>query len=292
MSKPAGSFLHWIIFIALALTWGSSFILMKLGMVAFSSSQVAALRISVAWIFLLPLAFRHLKREHVKLLPWFFGMGFFGNLLPAFLFTAAETRVSSALAGMLNSLTPLFTLLIGLFVFRLRVNRWQMLGVITGLGGAIGLLALKTGEANVHPWQGGALVVIATLSYGISVNIIRAKLGGMNAVAATLWAMCCIGPIATAYLFTTDFVHVLQTNPEAWSSFGYTALLGIFGTALSVIVFNILIRDAGALFASSVTYLIPVVAMLWGLVLHETILWWHALFIGVILAGIKLISRK
>lgn len=292
MTKPTGPLLHWIIFIALALTWGSSFILMKLGMVAFSASQVAALRISVAWIFLLPFAIGKLKREHLKLLPWFFGTGFFGNLLPAFLFTAAETKVSSALAGMLNSLTPLFTLLIGLFVFKLRVNRWQVLGVITGMGGAIGLLALKTGEVNAQPWQGGALVVIATLSYGISVNIIRAKLGAINPVATTIWAMCCIGPIAAAYLLTTDFTHVLQTHPEAWPSFGYTALLGIFGTALSVIVFNMLIRDAGALFASSVTYLIPVVAMLWGLVLHETVLWWHALFIGVILAGIKQISRK
>lgn len=290
--------LHWIIFAALSLTWGSSFILMKRGMDAFPSDQVAAMRIFMAFLFLLPLAFRHIKRDLLKHTAGVAGMGIFGNLIPAFLFTKAETMISSALTGMLNSLTPVFTLLIGLVILKQRVRWLQVLGVIIGLGGAIGLLALakpKPGEAVTNQsllLVGAGLVVLATFFYGLAVNIIKAKLSGVNAITATVFAMCIIGPIAGAYLFTTDFIHRLQTVPHAWESLGFVAILAIFGTALSVIVYNILIREAGIMFAASVTYLMPIVAMAWGLFDHEMVTWMHLVFIVVILGGIWLINRK
>lgn len=288
--------LHWIIFIALALTWGSSFILMKRGMEAFSSDQVAALRIFTAFVFLSPLAFKRINRGLLKNTAAVAGMGIFGNLIPAFLFTKAETMISSAMTGMLNSLTPVFTLLIGLLIFRNKVMWRQALGVIIGLGGAIGLLALDEKDAAAvmqnSVFIGGALVVLATFFYGLSVNIIRSKLGHVNAVTATVFAMCIIGPIAGTYLFTTDFVHRLQTNPLALHSLGFVSILAVFGTSLSVIVYNILIREAGALFAASVTYLMPVVAMGWGLYDGESVTWMHAVFILVILSGVFLVNKK
>lgn len=287
------SFLSWIIFVGLALTWGSSFILMKRGMDAFSSSQVAALRISMAFLFLLPLGIKLYSKELWKNWKAAMGMGVFGNLVPAFLFTKAETMISSALTGMLNSLTPLFTLITGLVIFRVRVNRLQVIGIIVGLCATIGLLQTgKGGDTGRNALIGGGLVILATVGYGLSVNIIKAKLSHLNPVSATLLAMSIIGPIAITYLFTTDFIHVMQTHPEAWHSLGYVAILAIVGTALSVIVYNILIRDAGVLFAASVTYAIPIVAMMWGLFDGEHVTWMHALFILGILSGVWMVNKK
>ncbi len=292
--------LHWIIFIALGLTWGSSFILMKRGMDAFTSDQVAALRIFIAFLFLLPLAFRHLDRELLVHTPAIAAMGIFGNLIPAFLFTRAETMISSALTGMLNSLTPVFTLLLGLFMVKQKVRWLQVVGVLVGLGGAIGLVALddsaaEENSATVSKWAiitGGTMVVIATFFYGLSVNIIKAKLSGLNAVTITVFALCIIGPVAGIYLFTTDFISRMQAHDLAWQSLGYVSILAIVGTALSVIVYNILIREAGTLFAASVTYLIPVVAMLWGVLDGEMVTWLHGIFVLVILAGVWLVNKK
>lgn len=287
------NFLHWIIFFALALTWGSSFILMKRGLDVYPSDQVAALRISIAFLFLSPLIIRHYRKAVAKPWIWLAGMGTFGNLLPAFLFTKAETMISSALTGMLNSLVPVFTLLIGMMVFRISVLWQQIIGVFIGLAGAVGLIAM--GQSDPHPGNvllGCFLVVVATVFYGISVNIIKAKLGHMNAITATVLAMCIIGPIAMAYLFTTDFPVRLQSHPQALISLSYIIILAVFGTALSVIVYNILIRETGALFAASVTYLMPIVAMGWGWGDGEAVSIYHFLCIGIILAGVWLVNKK
>lgn len=290
--KSGSVVLKWTIFIALALTWGSSFILMKRGLEVYSSEQVAALRIFIAFLFLAPLGWKYINKQLLRSLQGAVGMGVFGNLIPAFLFTKAETVITSALTGMLNSLTPLFTLIVGLFIFRTRVNWWQVFGVVLGIIGTIALLQIgDKDERNTDVVVGTILVIAATLCYGISVNIIKIKLDGVNAVAATVLAMYIIGPVAGIYLFSTDFIARLSL-PGAYESLGFIAILAIFGTALSVIVFNILIRESGALFASSVTYLIPIVAMGWGLLDHEIVTWMHAVCIAVILGGVWLVNKK
>jgi len=292
--KKNKSVLNWIILLALALVWGSSFILMKRGLVAFSSSQVAAIRIFVAFLFLLPLAVKHLKKELLVHWKSFLGMGMCGNLIPAFLFTKAETGISSSLTGMLNSLTPLFTIITGILFFKAKA-RWQSVaGVLIGLAGAIGLIYSGGGKETSTETQifFSLYVVVATVLYAFSVNIIGAHLRNVNALTATVWALMFIGPIAGIYLFSTDFIHVLQTNPEAPRAFGFVCILGIFGTALSVIIFNVLIRNSNPVFASSVTYLIPAVALLWGLFDNEPVHLLHFVFIGVILSGVYLVNRK
>lgn len=265
---------------------------------AFSSSQVASLRIFIAFLFLLPIAHRHIKKSLFPLLPGFAGMGIFGNFIPAFLFTKAETMISSALTGMLNSLTPVFALVLGVGIFKNKVKAIQVIGLLIGFGGAIGLLSLGKGSVAGVPesmhevFVGGSLVVLATFFYGLSVNIIKAKLNGVNSITATVFALCIIGPMAGIYLFTTDFIHRMQTMPEAWESLGYICILAIFGTAISVIVFNLLIKETGTLFASSVTYFIPIVAMCWGAFDGELISIFHILFIFVILGGVWLVNKK
>lgn len=285
--------LNWIILIALALTWGSSFILMKRGMDVYSSDEVAALRIFIAFLFLSPLCFRHVKKPLLKHWKGFLGMGMLGNFIPAFLFTKAETGISSSLTGMLNSLTPLFTLLLGVMLFRTKTRLVNAIGIMIGFAGAIGLLTVGKSEDMDNNLLFGLYVVLATICYALSVNIIKKDLGEVNSVTATVWALMFIGPLAGIYLFGfTDFINKFSVHPQAMSSLGYVCILAVFGTALSVIIFNVLIRNTNALFASSVTYLIPVVAMGWGVFDGENVQVLHFVWIGLILLGVYLVNKK
>ncbi len=220
-------------------------------------------------------------------------MGTFGNFIPAFLFTKAETGLSSSLAGILNSLTPLFTLLLGVMFFRAKTRMVNVIGLMLGFIGAVGLMTVgKNVDINSNLLY-GSYIILATLFYGLSVNVIKSKLGGVNPITATVWAMMFIGPMAGMYLFGfTDFTSRLSSNPQALQSLGYVSILAIFGTALSVIVFNVLIKNTSALFASSVTYLIPIVAMGWGVVDGDSIYFLHYLWIGLILIGVYLVNKK
>jgi drug/metabolite transporter (DMT)-like permease len=252
------------------------------------------MRIFFAFVFISPIAFLHLKKDLLKHWKAFLGMGLCGNLIPAFLFTKAETGISSSLAGMLNSLTPLFTVITGILFFGSK-SKWQnIVGVLIGLAGAIGLMASKSNQApgaDSHPWF-SIYVVIATILYALSVNIIGKHLKGVNSLTAAVWALCFIGPVAGIYLFSTDFVSVVQTHPGALSAMGYIAILGVFGTAVSVIIFNLLIKNSNPIFASSVTYLIPIVALMWGVYDNEPVNIMHFVWIGVILGGVYLVNRK
>ena len=286
-------FINWLILIVLALIWGSSFILMKRGLDVYSSDEVAGLRIFISFLFLSPLIVRHVKKELWKHWKSFFAMGTFGNFIPAFLFTKAETGISSSLAGILNSLTPLFTLLLGVILFKARTKLINVLGLIIGFMGAVGLMTVgKSIDINNNLLY-GSYIVVATIFYGLSVNIIKNKLGEVNSVTATVYAMMFIGPMAGIYILGfTDFTTRLTSNPIALQSLGYISLLAIFGTALSVIIFNVLIKNTNALFASSVTYLIPIVAMGWGVIDGDKILPLHFMWIGLILLGIYFVNKK
>ncbi len=301
------SFISWFLLVLLSLIWGSSFILMKRGMEVFSSEQVAALRIVIAFLFLLPLMLKHYK---VNLKKYWFGilmMGTFGNLIPAFLFTRAETGISSALAGMLNALTPVFAIIVGTLLFKTKTSLNQIIGVAVGFGGAILLVSFDEGsKSGTNNLSYALMVAAATFCYAISVNSIKKYLSDINAITATVWSFTFIGTftIVAPFFFDLllpaenqthlwpDFFHRLQTVPKAWESLGYVSILAIVGSAISVILFNILIKKSNAIFASSCTYLIPVVAMMWGVFDNERIVWPQYLSILVILAGIWLINKK
>jgi drug/metabolite transporter (DMT)-like permease len=284
--------IKWIILFVLALVWGSSFILMKRGLEAFSSSQVAALRISIASIFLIPFLLKHYR---IDLRKYWFGLvlaGVFGNLIPAFLFTKAETGISSSLAGMLNALTPLFTVILGWIAFKNRSTKLQIIGILVAFGGALLLLGADKNPQKDSGLMYAFLVILATLCYAISVNCIKHFLNDLNSIAATAWSFAFIGPVALIYLFSTNFTEVMQTNPQALSSLVYISILGIVGSALSVIFFNYLIKLSGAVFAASSTYIIPIVAVGWGLFDGEIISIVQILAIFVILGGVWLINKR
>ncbi len=294
---PSAQFVTWAILILLAIIWGSSFILMKRAMFTsdkqplFSDVQVAALRISMASLVLLPFAFIYVKRYFKKHWLSMLAVGLFGNGLPAFLFTASQNRLDSSYVGILNSLVPLLTLLIGLWVYKTKVSRAQMVGIFLGMGGAVGLVSTQgIGPSGnlAYSW----LVVGATLCYAISVNIIRYSLQEVPSVAITAIAFLFIGPLATICVFATDFTTVLTDHPQGWEAFGYTAILAVVGTSFAVILFNWLIKMTSSIFAASVTYFIPLVAILWGVVDGEEVTALALMFSTFILCGVYLVNKK
>lgn len=262
-------------------------------MEVYTSGEVAALRIFIAFIFLSPFIFKHVKKPLLKHWKALFAMGLLGNFIPAFLFTKAETGISSSLAGMLNSLTPLFTLLLGVIIFKTKTTLINTIGILIGFIGAVGLITVGKTEDMNNNLSYGLLVMIATICYAFSVNIIKKYLNTVPPITATVWAFLFVGPLAGGYLFGfTDFTKKVVTEPHALQSLGYVSILAIVGTAISVIIFNALIRNTSALFASSVTYLIPIVAMAWGIFDNEAILPLHFAWIGLILLGVYLVNKK
>lgn len=285
-------FQNWGILLLLSLMWGSSFILMKRGMEVYTSNQVAALRIFIAFIAVTPLVFKHVKKSLLTHWRGFLGMGMFGSLIPAFLFTAAQNGISSSLTAMLNSLTPVFTLIVGVFIFKDKPRWINILGVLIGFCGAIGLLIVSKGGAmNTNIWY-GTYIVFAAICNALAVSIIKKYLGGINAITCTVWSMVLVGPIAGMYLFTTDFTDRLSNTPMAWQSLGYITILAVSSSVIAVVLFNILIARSSTLFATSVTYLLPIVAMGWGFFDNEQVLFMHFVWIGLILIGVFLVNRK
>lgn len=282
---------QWSALILLAFVWGSSFILMKKGLVAFSYTQLAAFRVSFGFILLIPPIIKHfgkLNRENVKA---FAIVGYAGIFFPAFLFALAQTHIPSALSGMLNSTTTLFTLLVGIIFYRNRPGAFQYFGVILGF---VGALALITGGdlSTLFGVNSYALfIILATFGYGINVNEIRFRLPNMNGIQVTTLSFLLIGPPAGIILAFTDLNSAYQ-SPHFWQSFAAVAALSGFGSVLSLFLFNNLIRYTSALFASSVTYIIPFFAILWGIFDGEIINLVQILGIGIVLLGVYLVNIK
>ena len=277
----------------LSLIWGSSFILMKRGLLVFPPNEIAAMRIFLVFLVLLPSTIKHINSLKPSNRWAFFAVGIFGSALPYFLFVTAQTEISSSLSGILNSLTPLFTLVFALAFFKQKIRPISIVGVTLGLIGAIGLIYFSAEHAVSQSFTVYMMLpIIASASYGLNVNIIKSSLQNINPVAVTALSFAMVGPLAGVYLlgFSDVFVHLQQ--PGGYESFGYISILAILGTALAVLVFNMLIKYTTALFASSVTYLIPIIAILWGVFDGEEFNVIQLLFVFVILGGISLIKSS
>lgn len=283
---------QWVTLALLAITWGSSFILMKKGLEYFSPQEVAAYRISVATLVLLPFSLPNLSVLSKNWRPLLIA-GLFGNGIPAFLFAIAQTEIPSSLSGILNSLTSLFTLAIGIIFFRVAFLRFQILGVVAALIGALGLIGMGSLLEFGTYAKYASLIVIASACYGIAVNIIKFYLHDIKPAQITSLSFLLIGPLVAIYLFsTTSFISTVSSKPDAlWGVF-YLSILGIVGTAIAVIIFNRLIKETTAVFASSVTYLIPVVALTWGVFDGEQISFQQVMYMAIILVGIFLINSS
>lgn len=284
--------LPWLILAVLMITWGSSFILIKKGLIVFSSMQVGALRVSIAFLVLIPFAykrFKELKRKHWLVL----FLVSLGSAAPAFLFPMAQMHIDSATAGILNSLTPLFTMLIGILLFKLKVKWYNVLGVMIGLFGAVGLISVSGGGNFKFNFGFAIYIVIATILYAFNANLIKSFLKDLSSLTITIYSFFFFGIPTLLYLFLwTDFLVKMETHPQFWEGLSYVGILAIFGTAIALIVFNYLIKITTVVFASSVTYLIPIVALIWGFIDGERFGLVNVLWIICILLGVFLVNAK
>lgn len=266
---------------------------MKRGLEVYSDVQVGALRISIAFIFLLFFTFKGFKTIKKGNWKWIFITGIVGNVIPAFMFAYAQTGIDSSLAGILNSLTPLFTLIIGISFFKHKTKVVNVLGVIIAFIGAVGLLNISGGENFEFNFGFGIFIIIATVCYAINVNIIKSHLQEVNSIFITVFAIVTTGfPILIYLLFFTDFIHVITMHPHAWEGLGYIAILAIFGTSLALMLFYKLVQLTSPVFSSSVTYLIPVVAIILGIIDGEEFGVINVLWISLILLGVFLVNKK
>jgi drug/metabolite transporter (DMT)-like permease len=282
---------QWIILLFLAIIWGSSFILMKKGLEVYSYNIVGALRISIASFVLIPFSIKFFNSVDRKYWKYLFFIGAIGNGMPAFLFAFSQTEVSSSLSGMLNCLTPVFALLIGVIFFKLKPIKYQVIGIVIGIIGASGLVASNGFNLESSNIYYILLIIIATICYALSVNVIKSHLKEVSSLTITSLSFLSIGPFAMVYLFTTDFIEVTTKNPFSFLALTYISILSIFGTALAIVLFNMLIKKTSTLFATSVTYLIPLVAIFWGVIDGEKINTIQIISVFITLIGIYFINK-
>lgn len=290
----------------LAIIWGSSFILMKYGLHNYTWQQVGALRMFASFAVVFPFVIRDFKKIPTDKWKYICAAGLLGNCIPAFLFPLAEQKISSSLAGMMNSFTPLFTFIVGVSFFHSVVNRNRVAGVLIGLIGALFLIFSKNTNETTTDYSYVLAVVLATLCYAMSVNILRHKLHEINPVLLTGFALMFAGVPSGIYLFSTDFIartnfsfeitHSLVNGvdvPHYSAGISLTAILilSLLGTALSTVLFNKLLKISSALFASSVTYLIPVVATIIGYFYNEQFNIWQLVGLCFVLSGVYLINK-
>jgi len=292
-SSSRNLIIAWSILAGLALIWGSSFILIKRGLECFSSTEVGALRISITFLALAPMAIKRLKKITKREWKYLLMVGVIGGGFPAFLFAKAQTGIDSSLAGILNSITPLFTMVIAMSFFSLKTKWFNIAGVLIGLSGAIGLISISGGNSFEFNFQYAIYVIIATICYATNVNIVKYKLKETDALTITIFSFFIIGlPVLIYLLVFTDFINQILTEPAAIKGLGYISILAIVGTGLALIAFNKLVKIANPVFAASVTYLIPIVAVFWGTADGEKMPVTAFFWMAVILFGILLVNKK
>ena len=282
--------LKWILFAILSVIWGSSFILMKAGMQQLTPYQVAALRILSAGLVLLPTAIKQFKKIPNNKMGIIIISGLLGSFFPAFLFCIAETRIDSSLAGILNALTPIFVLGTGIIFFENKLQWQKATGVIIGFIGLC-LLFVSRGNISFHYLSYAGLVLIATLLYGLNVNIVGKYLKEVGSLNIAAFAFSFLTIPALLILFFSGFFLLPLSSKDVLISILFSITLGVMGTALATILFYMLLKKAGPLFSSMVTYGIPFVAITWGIFYGEQISLAQVGCLAIILWGVFITSK-
>lgn len=282
--------LKWTYLLVLALIWGSSFILIKKGLVGLSPYQLGALRIIFTSLFLLIIGFKSLTE--IKQFQWKYIAitALFGTFIPAFLFAIAETKVSSSVCSILNSLTPLNTLLIGVLAFGMGFKRSQFIGILIGLIGTA-ILIFNGKQESSENYTYAVLVIIASVCYALNVNLIKKYLSDVKPLSITTGNFTVMLIPALVILFSTNFIEIAPLQ-ETQHSMLFILILGIAGTGVANIIFFKLIQMSSPVFASSVTYLIPIVAFFWGLLDNEMLTLFQFFGAFIILVGVYLANKK
>mgnify|MGYP000970948546 FL=1 len=283
--------LRWAYLIILSLVWGSSFILMKKALLGLTPIQVGALRIVITAVFLLLIGFKSVLKINKR--HWYYLMlnGVIGNFIPVFLFAFAIEHIDSSIASILNGLTPLNTLIFGAMLFGFGFKRNQLIGVLVGLLGTV-MLILKGAEINPNQnYAYAGLILFATVCYALNVNIIKKYLHDLDALSITVGNFIILLVPALIVLWFSNFFTTFEFTETGTSSLIYITILSIFGTGLAKILFNKLIKISTPIFSSSVTYLIPIVAICWGVLDGEKITLYQFVSGLIILLGVYLVNK-
>lgn len=291
----SNKFISWTIFIVLCVIWGSSFKLMKDSSIALSASQIASLRIFSAGLVFIPFAVFHFGKIPVGKRGLVILSAVFGNLLPAFLFAIAMTKLDGSLGGILNSLTPLCVAVTGIAFFRTRISSQKLLGVLVGFGGLVLLTVTPVlmGQKSIEftNLNYSLLILLATFLYGINVNMVSQYLRGVNPVHIATVSLAFMTIPTAIVLWWQGFQHLDFNDSKVQGAILASTGLGVFGSAIATALFYILVKRAGGLFASLVTYGIPFIALMWGVFDHEAISLLQILCLGIILIGVYLANR-
>ena len=283
--------LKWVYLVVLALIWGSSFILIKKGLVGLTAMQLGSLRIIFASIFLIVIGVKSATKIPVFKWKYIALTSLFGTFIPAYLFAIAQTEIDSSVSSILNSLTPLNTLVIGALVFGLQFKKNQTFGILIGL---IGSALLILNGAFQHPEQNyyyAILILIASICYAVNVNLIKKYLHDLSPLSITTGNfIVLLAPAFIVLLFTDFFSQVGELKVQ--ESILFIMILGVIGTGIANILFFKLIQMSSPIFATSVTYLIPVVAFCWGILDHEILTPVQLVGAFIVLIGVYLSSKK
>ena len=282
----------WFYLAALSFIWGSSFILIKKGLVGLTAIELGSIRIIISALALIPFTFNRLKEITFKQWKWIIISAFVGSFFPAFLFAFAEQEIDSSVASILNSIVPLNTIIIGLVLFGIKSTKRQIIGVLLGFFGAYQLII---SGMNLNPDQNyfySGLVIICSFLYAFNVNIIKKYLQELSAVAIATGHFIVILIPSVIVLLISDFNFEKLQNPQTQTSLFYVTLLAIFGTTLAKILFNKLINISSAVFASSVTYSMLIVSIFWGVMDGENFSINQLFATIIIVIGILLTNKK
>lgn len=290
--SPAYKIANWALLILCSIIWGFSYFFIKHSLIAFDPVQVATIRAVSAGIILVPfviVAFLKIPRNKYG---YVLLCAIVGNGIPMYIYPLAQTHISSALTGIINSLTPLCTYFIGILFFRMKNTGLKLTGVLLGLAGVSGLIFFRPSaqlDADIFYL---CIALVAPVLYGLNANLLKKYLMGMPAVPLTALMYFFLMVPAGFMLFYSDVPEQIQTDPAAKSSLVYALLLGVLGTAVAMSLFNILIKRADIMFAASISYLMPVVAVLLGVLDNETLALYEISGLLMILAGVLMINLK
>lgn len=277
----------------MSLVWGSSFILIKKALIGLSALQVGSFRIIFAALFLIIVGFNSLRKLSATQWKWIFISGFLGSFFPVYLFAFAETEIDSAIASILNAVTPLLTLIFGVLFFKAVFTLNKVIGVILGMFGTAGLIY---SGANINPDQDymySLLVIIATACYAMNVNILKTKMSDISPLGITTGNfLVLLLPAVFILVYSGFFDSAYLLKNEIKISVIYVGILGVVGTGVAMIIFNKLVQISDPVFTTSVTYTIPIVALGWGILDGETFSFWQLISTIIILLGVFIVNRS
>ena len=285
--------MKWILYFLLCLIWGSSFIIMKEGLEAINAYHLALIRILSAGLIMLPLAipaYRAVSRK--RIMPIILS-GFIGTFIPSFCFTIAQTKVDSSLAGIMNSLTPIFTIAIGALFFQLKISWIKWMGLILGFTGMVILVTGNADKISTDHIGYSLFIILATICYGLNVNVVTRFVRDVAPMHVAAIAFTSLIIPSLIILLMTGFFSAPALLNGSWNN-GIIAAstLGIVNTGLASVIFYLLVKKAGPVFSSTVTYGIPFIAMGWGLLDKEPVTLFQVAALLIILLGVWLANKE